>query len=741
MQLCYWTDLSTLMCLLLLITNPVQTSEFSKDVDSRDNAVNEESRSSDDASTDANVKVNVKVIVGTEDGWRKGRVEEQQLLTSAKRHGLEVQIQDAAEVPCETKSDFGKDGIIVFFPRAEGIVASPPEMIREKLKVTGVEIILPQGNVNGLIGWSRSVIKVAKALGVTSLASLSQQLYRSSKLRSQHNVQIDAVGSLTYTLDDSSNIGSELQVAAVDGSYEFVVKENVPCILFASPESAHGRALLLAVSDYLVGTHKPEIGCISCKTSDDKIQLNASHTVMVGVFITRPQPFLEEALSSIVRNGLPAKHTHFFVYNQVEEYKKRVNIFIESLEAFGNYMNITYLEASGMSPDISSIKNMALKECLRIKCKWYVNIEAYAFINPDVIPILLSMGHPVIAPTLRVQKWMPASFWREIDAAALIPSYSWDHNKILNETKDIRGYWHSSCIHGIYAIRHDILERLSDPYTPSQNSPKTLSFINSADMALCAALRNDGFPMIATNAFPSSGILLNLTNYKMKENNLDQYASNPIIWMVAYGHKELLNILSGNVSSVKRPCHEVYEIPAFNELFAFDMMNLAKKINKWSPALKRDPRKEFSVEPIPTVDQLFSQLGVDELFNSLYANIFMYMQKLCYPFANPNHITPYSLVARFKPNELPGLPSHHDSSIVTMYMNLTPKDEYEGGEVEFTEQECKVKSEVGHLLVFPGRMTHPKMLHNVTEGVLYKVMIYSEEFPPEESKNTYSSKE
>ncbi|XP_064109075.1 procollagen-lysine,2-oxoglutarate 5-dioxygenase 1-like isoform X1 [Macrobrachium nipponense] len=727
----------SLWCVLFLGFDAVLASGFSQDSASEVNLENEKTKSSDDAGENTIVRV----IVGSEEGWRRGRVEEQQLLASARRPNFEVQIQSAAEVPCETESGFGQDDIIVFFPRAEGIITASAEMLKEKLKATSANIILPQGNVNGLIGWSGYVIKVAKTLGVTSLTSLAQQLYRSSKLRSQHNAQIDAIGSVTYTLDDYSYIGSDgLQVAVIEGSYELVVKENVPCILFASSNSAHGRALLLAVSDYLIGTHHPEHGCVSCKTVDDSIQLNVTHTVMVGVFITRPQPFLEETLSSIVRNGLPGKHTHFFVYNRVEEYSKRVSVFIESLETFGNYVNITYLEASGMSPDITSVKNMVLKECLRIKCSWYVNVEAYAFINPNVIPTLLSLDHPVIAPALRVQNWTPASFWREIDATTLIPTYSWDHSKLLNETHDVRGYWHSSCIRGVYAVRHDVLERLSDPYTLSQRDPKIFSHIDSSDIAFCGALRDHGFPMVVTNAFPNSGILLNMTNYKMKENNLDQYASNPVIWMVAYGHKELQNILGGNISAVKRPCHEVYEIPVFNELFAYDMLHLAKKKNKWSPAVKRDPRKELGVEPVPTVDQLLSQLGLATLFNSLNQNIFGTLQNLCFPFTNLNYPTPYSLVARFKANELPGLSSHHDASVITFYMNLTPKDEYEGGEVEFPQQECRVKSEVGHLLMFPGRMTHPKILHNVTDGILYKVMIFSDVFSSDE-KNPSSQKQ
>lgn len=666
-----------------------------------------------------------RMIVGTEEGWKKGRVEEQQLVASAKHNNYDIQIHSNAEVPCKREDETSEDDILVFLPRAEGIVAAPSEILKKALQETDADILLPSANINAMVGKSRAVYAAAKALGVTSLSALAQQLHASPELSSKHNVKIN-VGSVFHILDDFSSIGNQgLEMVENEDQYELQFNGQAPCIILALPESAHARALLLAISDYLVGTHRPKQGCVSCLSIDEQFTLNMTHHVMVAIFITKPQPFLEETLTQVLGHGLESRNTHFFIYNQVEKYKSNVDMFAKHLRKKGDVRNITLLQASGTSMDVGNVKNMAMRECLRLGCKWYINLDSYTFVNPQVIGVLMSLGHPVVAPTFRVQTSMQGSFWREIDSVSSSPAYSWDHANILDNESAMRGYWHASCLRGCYAVRHDVLARLTEPYTHSHKVPSTHPHPDP-DLAFCSALREEGIPMIATSAFPNSGIFLNISHYIMTDNNIGEYISNSVMWRLAYIHQDLQSVLNGNVTHVKRPCHEVYEFPVFNPIFGFDLIQIAKQVNKWSPGLKEDPRKEHGIEPVPTVDQWFSQLGLEDLIQSLSQRIFQFLQRCAYPTQNVSRVK-QALIARFQPDEIPGLPRHHDSSIVTFYINLTPNDEYKGGEVEFPVQECRVKAEVGHLLVFPGRLTHPKVLHNVTEGVLHKIMMYTEE--------------
>ena len=46
--------------------------------------------------------------------------------------------------------------------------------------------------------------------------------------------------------------------------------------------------------------------------------------------------------------------------------------------------------------------------------------------------------------------------------------------------------------------------------------------------------------------------------------------------------------------------------------------------------------------------------------------------------------------------------------------------------MEFPRQGCEVKAEAGDVVVFPGRLTHPKALRNVTEGALHMLIVHLE---------------
>ncbi|KAG0721568.1 Procollagen-lysine,2-oxoglutarate 5-dioxygenase 3 [Chionoecetes opilio] len=118
-----------------------------------------------------------------------------------------------------------------------------------------------------------------------------------------------------------------------------------------------------------------------------------------------------------------------------------------------------------------------------------------------------------------------------------------------------------------------------------------------------------------------------------------------------------------------------------------------------------------------------SDLGLSDMLDALFQNILRTQVMISFPHSDKD-IVVASHIARFRPQELPGLPSHHDASAVTFHVLLSPSFMYQGGELEFPRQGCRVKADAGEVLVFPGRLTHPKALHNVTQGELHKLVIH-----------------
>lgn len=695
----------------------------------KENGVQEEKPKSDKDKKneeDEEVDVEGRIVVGVQEGWADGRVEEAQLVRSANKFNYKIQIARDGAIPCKAEGEETEDEgdyILIYLPRAEGVVQAPASDLLKGLRAAEASILLPEGNINALVGWGQAVKEAARAEGVSDFGELVEILRRDPEVQNRYRSRFDSAGRVFHVLNDLSHVKNHgLEVKEVEEGdrprYEFTVNGHAPSVVLATPTSERGRSVLLAVSDYLVGTHEPGVGCVDCVTSDNpELYLNVTRVALVGVFVTRPQPFLEDALTSLLATGLHPNKTVVLVYNTIEEYVPKVNKFAQRLREEQGIMNVTLMQVSGREPGVGVVKNMMLDECLRIQCGWFIHADAAVFLNPMVLGLQVSLGHPVLAPALSVQGRIPASFWRELDPE-LRPAYSWDHAHILKGQGGARGYWHASCIRGVYSIRHDVLERVRNPYTHAL----PVDAEGDSDLAFCSALREAGVPMVVQTAFQEQGALVNASGHDIGTRDITTFSSNPLLWHLFYVHPDYNKIMGGEFSLVDRPCYEVYVFPTFSQRFAAELVQIANTVNQWSTGTTKDMRKKNGVEEVPTVDQWFSQLGLEDLLAELFGSIFQNIEMISYPSSYPDAIT-LSLIARFRADELPGLPKHNDASVATLAINLTPSELYKGGEVEFPVQECRIKPEVGHVLVHPGRLTHPKIFHNVTEGVLHKAII------------------
>merc|ERR1740137_31479 len=80
-----------------------------------------------------------------------------------------------------------------------------------------------------------------------------------------------------------------------------------------------------------------------------------------------------------------------------------------------------------------------------------------------------------------------------------------------------------------------------------------------------------------------------------------------------------------------------------------------------------------------------------------------------------------NFVVRYKLSEQRFLRPHHDSSTWSLIIALNPFDtDFEGGGTRFLRQNCTVtKNPLGHMLMFPGRLTHLHEGLELTKGTRY----------------------
>lgn len=120
--------------------------------------------------------------------------------------------------------------------------------------------------------------QAARAEGVSDFAELVEILRRDPELRSKYRSRFDSEGRVFHVLNDLSHVNNHgLEVTEVEegdrSRHEFRVSGHAPSVVLATPTSERGRSVLLAVSDYLVGSHEPGVGCVDCITSDGELLL------------------------------------------------------------------------------------------------------------------------------------------------------------------------------------------------------------------------------------------------------------------------------------------------------------------------------------------------------------------------------------------------------------------------------------------------------------------------------------
>lgn len=125
--------------------------------------------------------------------------------------------------------------------------------------------------------------EAARAEGVSDFGELVEILRRDPEVQNRYRSRFDSVGRVFHVLNDLSHVKNHgLEVKEVEEGdrprYEFTVNGHAPSVVLATPTSERGRSVLLAVSDYLVGTHEPGVGCVDCVTSDSELLFYLLHS-------------------------------------------------------------------------------------------------------------------------------------------------------------------------------------------------------------------------------------------------------------------------------------------------------------------------------------------------------------------------------------------------------------------------------------------------------------------------------
>uniref|UniRef100_A0A8D1LWY3 Procollagen-lysine,2-oxoglutarate 5-dioxygenase 1 n=1 Tax=Sus scrofa TaxID=9823 RepID=A0A8D1LWY3_PIG len=441
------------------------------------------------------------------------------------------------------------------------------------------------------------------------------------------------------------------------------------------PVLIHGNGPTKLQLNYL-GNYIPrfwtfETGCSVCDEglrSLKGIGDEALPTVLVGLFIEQPTPFLSLFFQRLLRLQYPRKRMRLFIHNHEQHHKALVEQFLaehgdeyQSVKLVGPEVRVANADARNMGADL----------CRQDRsCTYYFSVDAdVALTEPKTLRLLIEQNN---------------------------------------------GVWNVPYISNVYLIKGSALRaelQQTDLFHHSKLDP---------DMAFCANIRQQDVFMFLTNRH-AFGHLLSLDSYQTTHlhNDLWEVFSNPEDWKEKYIHENYTKALAGKL--VETPCPDVYWFPIFTETACDELVEEMEHYGQWSLGDNKDNRIQGGYENVPTIDIHMNQISFEREWHKFLVEYIAPMTEKLYPGYYTRAQFDLAFVVRYKPDEQPSLMPHHDASTFTINIALNRVGvDYEGGGCRFLRYNCSIRApRKGWTLMHPGRLTHYHEGLPTTKGTRY----------------------
>ncbi|XP_060560565.1 LOW QUALITY PROTEIN: procollagen-lysine,2-oxoglutarate 5-dioxygenase 2-like [Ruditapes philippinarum] len=388
-------------------------------------------------------------------------------------------------------------------------------------------------------------------------------------------------------------------------------------------------------------------------------------SIVLGVFVEHPTPFLREALQKIAALDYPKQKIDFFIHsslrnhqNEIDLFLNKVGILYKSVNTIGSYDSIGEAAA----------RNWAIEECIKKDCQYFFNVDGDVHLeNDQTLKLLIHQNRSVLAPivTRRGKAW--SNFWGALSATGFY-ARSEDYMDIVHGDKI--GLWNVPYLTGVYLVQAHVLPALRNGYDSDSLD---------ADMALCKTLREKGYFMFVTNR-KEFGYLINSDGAQTGRLHIELWEifNNPYDWEKRYIHPNYSHSLAEN-AVIEQPCPDVFWFPVMTEVFCDEIVAELENVNMWSGGKSEDTRLAGGYENVPTDDVHMTQINLQNQWLEFLRVYVAPLATKVYPGYYSN--LPRALlnfVVKYNLERQKELRPHHDSSTFTINIALnTPKLDYE----------------------------------------------------------------
>lgn len=560
----------------------------------------------------------------------------------------------------------------------------------------------------GIIGPASKLYEVITMEKVENTAD--DQLYYTKiflEKRGKYNMKLDHASNLFQNLNGNQE---HVHINFDTGKARII---NTRFNTFPSLVHGNGPSKLYLdhLGNYIANSWSFAESCIECKENTfllSDIKEEDWPTVLIGLFIPSPTPFVQSYLSHISNLRYPKSKIDIFLHSVEPHHEPHVQPWIEEFSS--KYRSFTLKGPRSFLTEKEG-RNMGIAHCKKVGCDFYFSVDADVTLsNRDALKNLIQQNRTFLTPMLSKPGKLWSNFWGAIGSDGYY-ARSPDYIEIVKNIR--RGVWNSPFVSNIYLIKSSTIAAMAvNPFYGEGNDQ---------DMVFCENNRKRGIFMFVTNQ-EHFGHLKETERYSTnyKHNDLYQLFDNRLDWEDRYLHSQYTQFLNPKSTPVM-PCPDVYWFPLVTSNYTQEMIEECEHFGQWSGGKHEDKRISGGYENVPTVDIHMNQIGFEKHWLQILRD---YVAPMCTRYFlgyHPHSHAIMNFVVKYTPTGQFYLRPHHDASTFTINMALNRRGvDYEGGGARFIRYNCSVQdTQIGWALMHPGRLTHQHEGLETTKGKRY----------------------
>ncbi|KAK7471373.1 hypothetical protein BaRGS_00035979, partial [Batillaria attramentaria] len=297
-------------------------------------------------------------------------------------------------------------------------------------------------------------------------------------LRVKWNMKIDRNSDIFMNLHDS--LGDAILKYSENHNFLYNFRTGGSPVVVRGSRDFKGWTEFNWLTNYLGDGWTTSSGCLSCqedRISLDGVKMDDFPTVVMGLFVEQPTPFIREFFQRIAALNYPKSKIDLFVQNKEYFHYRDVARFLDKHRK--EYRSVTHISPAHNVGDVVG-RNWGLEKCVEQNCQYYFSVDAVAQLtDPNTLITLIEQNRTIIGPMLTTRPNTEQSNF-------LVAVYAVEHVFIPSaDRKDLvagkkLGLWNVPAVKSVILIQGSLIDKLRGAYVSSRTMFPEMTFCRHA---------------------------------------------------------------------------------------------------------------------------------------------------------------------------------------------------------------------------------------------------------------------